>query len=287
MAVVVMGIAAIAFIGLTVIPPLTEAFQGNSRSTTPSPTASGTAQEDLEAQARGYELVLQREPSNQTALRGLVDIRIQQGNIEAVVAPLEKLAELNPGQAEYSILLAQVKQRTGDREGAAQAYRTILETRPGDINALQGMVNLMLEQQRPEAAIGLLQDTLRSADAANKIQPGSVDVVSVELLLARVYAEQERFDEAIALYDKAIEAAPEDFRPIFGKAMVLQAQGQDEEAQSLFASASSLAPPQFKDQINQIAAEGSPEEVPEASADTDTDPSSDAAPSEPSPATAE
>jgi tetratricopeptide (TPR) repeat protein len=252
----IMAIASLAFTAIFVVPVFVAAFQNPQTTGTtasPNPLASGSPQADLEAQAKGYELVLQREPDNQTALRGLLEVRIQQGNLQATIEPLQKLAALNPDQPDYKVLLAQIKQRLGDREGAAQAYREVLSSRPGDMNALQGLVNLLLDQGRPQAAIGMLQDTLQTANEANNVQPGSVDVSSVQLLLAQVYAEQKRYDEAIAVYDQIIGLNSQDFRPLLGKAIVLQTQGKTDEAQPLFSSAAALAPDQFKDQINQIA----------------------------------
>jgi tetratricopeptide (TPR) repeat protein len=262
----VLALATLAFVGVSVIVPFTKALQNNgpiASSPSPSLSPSATPKEDLEAQAKGYELVLQREPDNQIALRGLVDTRIAQSEtdpskINTIIAPLEKLAKLNPDYPNYSVLLAQAKQQTGDREGAAQAYRAVLEINRGDMNALKGLVDLLMEQQRPEAAIGLLQDTLKSADEFNKAKPGSVDVISVQLLLGQVYAVQQRYDEALAVYDKAAQANQEDFRPLLGKALVLQDQGKTEEAKPLFTSAEALAPAERKDQIKQLAAGESP-----------------------------
>ncbi|HEY9640721.1 MAG TPA: tetratricopeptide repeat protein [Coleofasciculaceae cyanobacterium] len=278
----VLAVATVAFVGASVILPFTKAFQ-NQSSATPSPSLSPGAspQAALEEQAKGYELVLQREPDNQTALRGLVDTRIQQGKITEIIGPLEKLAKLNPNQPDYMVLLAQAKQQTGDREGAAQAYRTVLETHRGDMNALKGLTDLLLQQQRPEAAIGLLQDTLKTADEANKAQPGSVDVIAVQLLLGQVYAVQRRYDEAIAIYDQAIQANKTDFRPVLGKAIVLRTQGKNEEAQPLFTTAASLAPAQFKDQINKLATAQSPSPTPNAtpSAGASPNPNTSSSPS--------
>lgn len=256
----VLIIAVVAFAGLSfsfVAPSISSAFRRNNDSATTDPNgtaATGTQQADLETQAKGYELVLQREPDNQTALRGLIDTRIQLNDIEGIVAPLKKLVELNPGQPEYAVLLAQAQQQTGDLEGAAQTYRSALTERPGDMNALRGLTSLLVNQGRPQAAIGLLQDTLQTADQANQVQAGSVDVTSVKLLLGEVYAQQGRYNEAIALYDEAIEGNAQDFRPVLSKAIVLQRQGKTEEAKSLFTTASALAPAEFKDQINQMAA---------------------------------
>jgi tetratricopeptide (TPR) repeat protein len=111
-----------------------------------------------------------------------------------------------------------------------------------------------MQQNRPEAAVGLLEDTLKTATQANQIQAGSVDVTSVQLLLGQVYAEQTRYDEAIAIYDEAIKSSKQDFRPVLAKAIVLKAQGKTEEAKPLFTSATDLAPAQYKDQIKQLAA---------------------------------
>jgi tetratricopeptide (TPR) repeat protein len=229
-------------------------------------------QAELEAQARGYELVLEREPENQTALEGLVDTRIQMGDIEGVVAPLQKLVDLNPDITDYAVLLAQTNQQIGDLEGAAQIYRDVLGQRPGDMNALQGLVALLVQQDRPQAAIGLLQDTLATADQlGNEGSPSAIDSISVKLLLAQVYVEATQDDQALSLYDETIAAAPEDFRPVLAKALVLQQNGQSEEAKTLFSQATAMAPAQFKDQIEQMAAQAgssgqntSPEQASEA-----------------------
>ncbi|NJN92403.1 MAG: tetratricopeptide repeat protein, partial [Leptolyngbyaceae cyanobacterium SL_5_14] len=91
--------------------------------------------------------------------------------------------------------------------------------------------------------------------------PGSVDVTSVRLILGKVYAAGERYDEAIAVYEQAIQSDRQDFRPVLAKALVLQAQGKNNEAQPLFTTAASLAPAEYKDPINQLATGGA-EELP-------------------------
>jgi len=187
------------------------------------------------------------------------------GDIKDAIPPLEKLAKLNPETTEYGILLAQAKERTADREGAAGAYRSILASKPGEIKALQGLVNLLLVQQRPEAAIGLLQDTLKAAPGQNLAKPGSVDVTSVQLILGQVYAVGKRFEEAIAIYDESAKANPKDFRPTLAHAIVLKEQGKKDEAKTLFAKATELAPPNYKDQINQLASDA-PKPSPAAAA---------------------
>ena len=252
----------IAFLGFSLSPllgGLLEANQQNSQSIpSPSQTPIADKEADLLAQARGYELVLQREPDNLTALQGLLQVKLEliqsgKGNIEEVLPPLEKLSELNPSNTDYNVLLAQAKAYTGDREGAAKIYRSLLTVKPGDLKALQGLVTLLLAQERPEAAIGLLQDTLKAAPVKNQVEAGSIDIVSVQLILGQVYADQKRYDEAIAVYDEAIKLSSEDFRPILAKAIILKEQGNTETSQELFNQAIEIAPAGFKDQIKQEA----------------------------------
>ncbi len=270
---VVLVLAVLAFVGVSVVP-IIAAFnnrepQTQNTTSNPSISPSSDQKSKLQDEVRGYELVLQREPENQTALKGLLQARLQllsqkQGDIQGVIAPLEKLAKLNPEQTEYAVLLAQAKQQIGDKEGAAQAYRNILATKPGDLKALQGMVALLLDQQRPEAAIGLLQDTLAASTQTNTIQPGSVDTIAVQVLLGSVHATQKQYPQALAAYDQAIKKDAKDFRPVLAKAMLLKRQGKDAEAKPLFDSASVLAPAQYKDEINK-AATAVPAPIPVAS----------------------
>lgn len=250
----VLIVATVGLLGVTMLPLVTSAISSNSQANKPNPNPSQPAnpqnqKADLEARVRGYEEVLKREPENSTALRGLVEARLALADVPGVIEPLEKLAKLNPEQIEYSILLAQAKQQQKDPEGAAQVYRNLLQAKPGEMRALVGITDLLVQQKRPEAAIGLLQDTIKQAPTANKNQPNSVDVTSVQTLLGQVFAYEKRYDDAINTFDEAIKANANAFQPYFYKAQVLQKQGKNDEAKPLFDKAVALAPAQAKDQI--------------------------------------
>lgn len=204
-------------------------------------------------QAREYELILQNNPEDRAALRGLSLVLLQLGDENGAIAPLEKLVQLNPSEIYYALLLADTQEKIGDRQGAVLSYRRILDTQPGHLVALQRLVSLLVQGNRPEIAIELLKDTLKSARAANSLQPNRIDIPAVQVILGQVYAQQKRYEEAIAVYEQAIAGNPADFRPVFGKALVLKTLGRNREAQILFQTAFDLAPAQYKPQIAQEA----------------------------------
>jgi len=109
---VVVGV--VSFVGSTAVGTFgmfTSALNPPKQDAKTAATQSQDSQ--LQAQARGYELVLKREPENQIALQGLVQTRIEMNDLKGAVEPLEKLVKLNPNQASYKALLAEVKQRAG------------------------------------------------------------------------------------------------------------------------------------------------------------------------------
>lgn len=235
------------------VPLISGLFQANPSSVANTSTQrfSSEQQEELAARAKGYQLVLEREPDNSTALRGLVEVRLEQGDLPGALEPLEKFAELNTQEPDYAILLAEGKQQLGDYEGAFKAYDRVLAKDPGNVRALDGVIELQLQQNKPQRAIDRLQNTLKIATQTNLASPGSIDVTSIQLLLGKVYARQDRWTEAIAVYDQAIESNPKDFRPFYAKASVLEQQGENSQVKALLNQAASLAPPKYKEQIQE------------------------------------
>jgi tetratricopeptide (TPR) repeat protein len=290
----VRGVLILA-VGALVAASFLFAFNTDSSSREASPPSDQPAAdqtEQLKATIDAYKVVLEREPDNQTALIGIIQAQIGLGDLEATVAPLERLAKLNPNAPEYAIALAQTKQQLNDLEGAAQIYRSVLTQNPGNVPALEGIVALLISQERAEAAVGLLQDTLASADQTNDLAPGSVDKLSVKLLLGQVYVEQKKYDNALKIYDEAIADAKAatptqpDFRPTLAKALVLKEQGDDTGAQALFDEALALAPAQYKDGVQQLIQERTAPAAAQPSGGDPATSSPSAAPSGTSPASA-
>ena len=106
-------VSVVSFFGSTAYGAIGSISSSLKQPTGDAATAPTSRESQLQAQARGYELVLKREPDNQVALRGVAEARLEMNNPKGAIAPLQKLVQLNPGKQEYKMLLAQVKQRAG------------------------------------------------------------------------------------------------------------------------------------------------------------------------------
>ena len=82
-----------------------------SQSSNSGTTEIPTYEEQLASQAKGYRNVLEREPENLTALQGLLQVSLQQGNLEGAIAPLETLIALNPNRSDFQDLLEEINIR--------------------------------------------------------------------------------------------------------------------------------------------------------------------------------
>ncbi len=248
----VLGVMLFSLITVSALPLVGSVVEGRQFAKNADSEVVILSQQELaklDAEASGYQKVLDREPDNSTALNGLLKIKLQQKDIEGAIAPLEKLANLNPEQTEYTNLLAQAKEQIKDYEGAAAAYNRVLASFPGDLYALGGITNLYLLQDLPERAIALLKKTIDTANKEDSPKSTSISKDAVEFLLGELYTNQERYGEAIALYDELAENNEDDFRPILAKGLVLEKKGDLTAAQPILEKAYIAAPPEYKDQI--------------------------------------
>jgi tetratricopeptide (TPR) repeat protein len=249
----VLILITLSFLGVSIAPLVSGLFTTPNPQASTNPNQNPSDKERLKNQIEGFEAVLKTDPKNQTALIGLVNLRNQLGMTKETIEPLQTLADAFPDQPDYRMTLARTYIEIKDPKSATAEYRKILTTKPGYIPAIQSVVSIELADKRPEAAIGVLEDALKTAETANKVQAKSVDTGSVRWILGEVYRQENRLDDSIAVYDQMIKENAKDFRPYVGKAQLRQVQGKEDEAKKLFDKGLELAPAEFKDEVKRLA----------------------------------
>jgi tetratricopeptide (TPR) repeat protein len=258
----ILSIASLGLLSATMLPLISGIFT-QQKIAASNPTGSQSAATDtngtLIKEEEGYEIVLKRNPDNESVLKGLIETRlklIQSGvrQPKDVVDPLKQLVKLKPSDPLYTSLLAQAQQKAGDFEGAAQTNRDLLTQQPTNPNALQGYVESLVRKQKSTEAIDVVQKAIATAKQMNQQQAGSADLPAIELVLGDVYLSQKRNADAMALYERLQKENPNDFRPVLAKGIVLSNEGKSAEALTQLKAADAMAPVQVKEKIQGLIA---------------------------------
>lgn len=114
----------------------------------------------LKEAAKGYEMVLEKEPNNRFALQELVGIYLQLGDLQNAVKPLEKLAKLEPKNQDYQDALKKVKAGL-DSELTAKNYELVLEKDPNNIVVLRKLTAIYLQSSDLQSAIKPLEKLIQ------------------------------------------------------------------------------------------------------------------------------
>ena len=236
--------AVLAFVSFSFLPAVGALKRINWSS---SFSSARISVEQLEQGVERYQQVLAQEPDNETALQELTADLLQLGRLPEALDPLKHLVELQPERVDLALELGQLQLQTDRAEEGLQTLKTIYDAHPTRTDVLETLVNAEISAGKANAAIARLEAKVRRGDR----------FVETSLLLARAYRAGDRFDDAIAVYDRLLKSDPNDFRPAFEKAVMLSNAPEDKrdfgEAQTMFELAEDVAPNSTGDRIREIA----------------------------------
>ena len=122
---------------------------------------------------------------------------VKQNKIEEAIEIYERIAKAVPEDFEYRAELATLYSRINQHEKAAQIWSELLETDPENIKYQDKLVNSLQAAGKRNEALELLQAYIQTYP----------EVGIHYARLAKLYADEDNVDAAIANYEKAIELA--------------------------------------------------------------------------------
>lgn len=185
---------------------------------------------DHDAAQEQLQQLLAREPDNRAALTLLGRIRLATAP-EASLTCWSKLAELDPVAVEPVLQIARIHLRQQRLDQAEAAFRTTIERRPGHAEAHASLARIIAERD-PEEAVGLL---MRWSEQDPK-------AIAPWLATGRFQARLKRLDLAEPAFRRALDLAPSNLEALTGLGRVLSGIGKVDEALAVWARLVELAP---------------------------------------------
>ncbi len=141
--------------------------------------------QDADAAIRAYKAVIELSPHDIRALDSLETIYTGTERYAELVDILKRKAEFEANEAEKITLLRRIAQlqyeNTGNTEGAIDAYNQILDIRPTDIDAFQGLNKIYVDTRKFDALLDLLERELGVFSGIESINPDFIAELNLRL----------------------------------------------------------------------------------------------------------
>ena len=185
------------------IPPLTKAAELNPDNTEAFYLV-GTAHEELrefDRAAEAFKIYIDKNPGNPGDTYyhlGLCQMELNQ--LEAATASLEKAMEMNAEDAQIISKLADVYQKTGQYDKAAETYTKLAEVNPDDAKYYFNTIIKMYDEA------GMPDKAIEATKKMIELNPQDADAI---YNLGYMYVKLKNYDEAIETFKTAIEIRPD------------------------------------------------------------------------------
>ncbi|KAJ6745929.1 TETRATRICOPEPTIDE REPEAT PROTEIN 5 [Salix koriyanagi] len=209
-------------------------------SSTVDPTKESSKENvSFEEQERALQDHLAQNPSDVEALRSLMEVRIKSKKLLEAIEVVDRLIELEPNEDEWSLLKSQIYTYSGDFESAKDGFEAILQKDPLRVEAYHGLIMASSESG------GSLEVVLKRIEGAMnkcKKEKKNSDLRDFKLLIAQVRVMEEKYFDALKVYDELVKEEPKDFRPYLCQGIIYTLLKKKDEAQKKFEQFKKLVP---------------------------------------------
>ncbi|GLJ40619.1 hypothetical protein SUGI_0838450 [Cryptomeria japonica] len=158
---------------------------------------------------RVLEMIVNARPKDGEALKGLLALRMRDGEFDSAIEIVDTLMYKQPYEMEWRLVKAQIQDSAGRLDEAKEGFQFYLTVDEFNPRALQGLA-MVMHKQGEDAAMGeMLEERLQRA--LNKQL--DKEAYNVKLLLAHAYILQDNLEEALKQYQHLVDEKPRDFRP--------------------------------------------------------------------------
>jgi len=167
-----------------------------------------------------YRQVLKADRNNQDALHLLGMVFFKRGQYGKAIDYIERAIRLREHTIFYSNL-ATAYQKSGDSEQAEENYRRALELNPDNLNAVNGLANILGAREDLKDAADLIMEALE--------RNGDFDILLISL--GNIFARMRRYADALDCFGRALKTGTSLQVPVFlSMARLLGRMGRTEEA---------------------------------------------------------
>ncbi len=212
-----------------------------------------------------YERAIALDAKMPEAYLNLGVLLLDKQEYAAAAAPLSKAVELLPAQSRPRSLLAIAQDRSGDKEGAARSFESVLHLDPNDFTANQYLGDLYLRTDKPAEgerrfrhaleirpdAPEALQGLAQSLGAQNKPEAAGAyrkylavvpDDAGARARLIHLLVKAQEYDAALAELDRADAGKPPSLDSLRLRADIQIAQNKLSDAVASLQQAVTMAP---------------------------------------------
>ncbi|XP_020574407.1 protein SLOW GREEN 1, chloroplastic-like [Phalaenopsis equestris] len=210
----------------------------------PVPAASAESldsDQDLsdEEKERKLEEHLDSHPDDGRSLRALMELKVQAGKFQDAIAAVDRLIQLEPGENELLLLKAHIQSYSGDAEAARQGFEDLLVGDPLLVEAYHGLV---MAQREVDGELNEILKRVETALETCKRLKRKEDVRDFKLLIAQIKVIEDKYEEALKIYQELVREEPRDFRPYLCQGIIYTLLRKKEEAEKHFEKYRRLVP---------------------------------------------